>query len=236
MALIARRRLLLAVPALGLSAAQLAGCASPERLPSPASAPPQPTLRPGERWRYAKINRYNGQRLGEQVMQVETVDPVLRVSVSEGPGRALPPEIYADGWSVLQETVWDLVQRFNAPCPLLPRRLAPGASDFWRGTYEVPGYTGHRAWSVRIAAHDWERVQVPAGTFEALRVSRMIAFDHPDLLRSHSQREETLWYAPRVNRWVRREIDGRYVIPGYPPIRAREDRLTWELLDHHLPV
>ena len=55
-------------------------------------------------------------------------------------------------------------------------------------------------WSVRVDARDWERIQVPAGVFEVLRVTRRIAFRHADLHRVESVRNETLWYAPKVNR------------------------------------
>lgn len=227
-----RRRFVVAGAALAAGASGLAGCAKPILVSAPAAPPRPPAVRVGDRWRYAKVNLYNGEQLADQVMRVTAVEPRVRIEVSGSDDQDQPPEIYAGAWNVVQETVWDLVQVFNAPCPLLPRRLEPGAVEHWRGTYQVPGDGWHHAWSVRVQAHGWERVDVPAGRFEALRVTRLIAFQHQDLRRAESRRRETLWYAPQVNRWVRREIDGSHIIPGLPPMGVKEDRVGWVLVAH----
>ena len=227
-----RRGFVLAGAVLTAGAAGLAGCANPARLPAPPAPPPLPSVRVGERWRYAKVNLYNGQTLAEQTMRVAAVEPLVRVEVVDGDGATLPPELHAGPWNLVQENVWDRVQVFSRPCPLLPRRLEPGATEDWRGTYQVPGDSWHHAWSVRIDAIAWERVEVPAGAFEALRILRRIAFDHQDLHRTRSRRVETLWYAPAVNRWVRRDIDGDYARRVVPPMRIGEDRVSWALIEH----
>ncbi|MEN9313815.1 MAG: hypothetical protein RIS35_208 [Pseudomonadota bacterium] len=224
-----RRRLLIAA---GLAAAGLAGCANPARIPPPAAAPLPPSVRIGDRWRYAKINLYNGETLAKQEMRVTALEPLLRIEVTDGNGAGLPPETYVRAWDVVQENVWEQIQVFGTPCPLLPRRLEPGSVEDWRGIYQVPGDSWRYTSSVRIEAHDWERVEAPAGVFDALRVSRRIAFVHQDFRRVGCQRLETLWYAPQVNRWVRREVDGSCVVPGRPPMRVREDRVAWVLLEH----
>lgn len=224
-----RRRFVFGGAALAAGASGLAGCASPNRIPAPGEPPPPPVVRVGDRWRYARINRYNGLPLPDRQLRVTAVEPLIRVEVVDGDGHAFPEETYAGAWNVVQETVWEQLQVFTTPCPLLPRRLLPGAVEQWRGTYQVPGDSWHYASSVRVDAHEWERIEVPAGVFETLRITRRIAFVHPSFLRAASSRMETLWYAPAVNRWVRREIDGEYVIPGRPPMRGREDRVGWML-------
>lgn len=225
-----RRRFVLAGAAMAAGATGLSGCANPARIPAPVVPPPPPMVRVGDRWRYARINRYNGQPLPDLRMRVTAVEPLIRVEVSDGDGREFPAETYTGAWNVVQETVWEQAQVFDPPCPLLPQRLAPGEAGHWRGTYQVAGDSWRYAWSVRIDAHDWERIEVPAGVFEALRITRRIAFVHPSFLRAASSRMETLWYAPAVRRWVRRETDGEYVIPGRPPMRGREDRVGWVLV------
>ena len=76
---------------------------------------------------------------------------------------------------------------------------------------------------------------MPAGEFDALRVERRIYFTHVDLRRSQSVRTEYLWYAPAVNRWVRREWTGQYI--GWPVRRgvAREDWVV-HLLAEYAPA
>ncbi len=218
--------------AAGLGLAGLAGCARPARIAAPAAPPLPASVRLGDRWRYAKINLYNGETVDLQEMHVVALEPLLRIAVSRRDGTALPEETYAAPWRVIQENVWEQTQVFDAPSPLLPDRLEPGSVEDWRGTYRMPQDSWRYAFSVRVKAHDWEDITVPAGRFEALRVSRRIAFAHPDLYRVGCQRQETLWYAPRVHRWVRREIDGACVLPGRPPARVREDRAAWVLLEY----
>lgn len=210
----------------------MSGCANPARIPGPSTPAAPPSVRVGDRWRYAKIDLYRGRTLDEQTMRVAAVEPLLHVEVTGADGRRLTAELYLGPWNVVQETAWEQVQAFGSPCPLLPPRLEPGAVESWQGTWQTPEDSWHYRWSVRTVAHDWERVETPAGVFEALRVSRRIAFSHPDLRRTDCGRIETLWYAPKANRWVRREVDGACMLPGLPPTRLNEDRLAWVLLDH----
>lgn len=223
----ARRRFALQ----GLAAAALpviGGCALFEPPPTGPTAP-APKLRVGDQWRYLKRNLYNRLPIGEVTMRVAALEPQLKIEVTDGDGVRLPDERYASPWEVLQEPAWDLVQTFESPCPLLPDKLAPGTREDWQGAYRVPGDSWRYYWSVRVDAHGWEDVTVPAGRFNALRITRRIAFSHQDFRRDESRRAETLWYAPEVNRWVRREVNGSYVIPGLPRTLVREDWVAWEL-------
>lgn len=84
-----------------------------------------------------------------------------------------------------------------------------------------------------MSAARWEEVRVPGGRFDALRVDRRIAFTHSDFWRIDSQRSETLWYAPAVNRWVQREWTGIYRQYGLPRYGGRrEDWVRWRLLEY----
>lgn len=215
-----------------LSAALLAGCAAPDGLQRPAAAAPR--VRLGDEWRYERINRYNGQRLGETRVRVTAVAPQLRLAVT---GAGAPPdgteEIHAAPWRVLQEPAYDLVQVFETPQPLLPERLEPGAGSFSQTRYRVPGSDDWFYWSAQTDARRWETVEVPAGRFEALRVERRIAFQHQDLFRVRAARIDTLWYAPEVNRWVRREWTGSYRRYGMErEVGQREDWVISNLLEY----
>ena len=63
-----------------------------------------------------------------------------------------------------------------------------------------------------MRAHNWEMITVPAGQFRALRFTNMINFTSGDFSRADSQRQETVWIAPEVGRWVARESTGTYYI------------------------
>jgi hypothetical protein len=227
-----RRRLLAGAGALG--AAALAGCALP-MADAPARPPaPAPRLRVGDQWRYELVNRYNGLRLGEVTMRVSALAPQLRIAVAgAGAPEAGTEEVYAEPWRMLQEPGYDLVQVYETPQPLLPARLEAGASERWLGRYRIAGSDEWLYWSVWAGAVRWEEVNVPAGRFEALRVERRIAFKHSDLWREQSERLDTLWYAPQVNRWVQREWTGTYRRYGIPRfVGQREDWVISRLVEY----
>lgn len=226
-----RQFVLKGATAFGLIAG-LGGCASAVLVPAPATPPPAPVVRVGDRWRYARINRYNGIRLGESTMRVTAIAPQLRIEVVGANDAAGVDEVYSEPWRVIQEPAYDQALIFEVPSPVLPSRLEPGASERYSGPYRMAGDESRRYWSVWVDARNWERVIVPAGSFDALRVTRRAAFEHPDYRRLDSVRVDTLWYAPQVNRWVRREWTGSYRVPGFPPFRNREDWIAWELIEY----
>ena len=236
---LARRRLL-AGAGVAAAGAALSGCALPGAMPDQGSVDlqrppaPAPQVALGDRWRYAQRNRYNDLILGETRFEVIETSPRLRLAVQ---GWGAPPdgteEIHERPWQVLQEPVYDQLQRFETPQPVLPAQLTPGATQRWTGFYQVPGSEDRLEWTVWMRAARWERITVPAGSFDALRVDRRINFRHADLWRTQCERSETLWYAPQVNRWVRREWTGtyrRYSLERY--LLLREDWIASELIEY----
>ncbi|MCL4185413.1 MAG: hypothetical protein KJ011_18425 [Burkholderiaceae bacterium] len=155
------------------------------------------------------------------------------VALRDERGAPLGEERWARAWDVIVEPAYDMVQTFEAPMPLLPERLEPGASRTDSSWYGVPHMSGRQYWRQWLRAAGWERITVPAGTFDALRVERMIDFRHFDIWRELPRRLDIVWYAPQVNRWVRRDWSGEYRWPGRRPVVVFEDRVRWQLLDWH---
>ena len=56
-----------------------------------------------------------------------------------------------------------------------------------------------------MKAEAWETITVPAGQFKALRFVNAIRFVNSDFGRTGSARQETVWFAPEVGRWVVRD-------------------------------
>jgi hypothetical protein len=227
-AVVPARRALLGA-GLGGAALAAAGCASlPERLPArPLSAP---QVRPGDRWRYAVINRYNGEKTGEVIAQVSQASP-LQIELTDEGGRRLGAELYSAPWQVIQEPFYDQIQIFDRPVPLVPWDVPQGDARTDETAYRTAGRDERYAWYVRSRAVQWERLRVPAGEFDTLRVQRDIWFAHTDRSRLSPSRRETLWYAPQVNRWVQREWTGHYHWFGVR-FQLREDWVSWRLLDY----
>ena len=215
-----RRRLLTAGAFAWIGApALLSACATryENRIATPGGIIPAPQVKSGELWRYALINRYNGETINEVRAQVASVQPELRVELSDRSGRRLADEIYDAAWTIRQEPIYNETLVFDRPVPLLPPRLAVGSQQVTRTRYRLSGTGQPHSWHVHMHAKHWERIAVPAGTFDALRIERLIRFEHHDLFRRGSRRMDTLWYAPQVNRWVMREWSGIYLEDGANP-------------------
>ncbi|MCM5570621.1 hypothetical protein M6I34_08880 [Burkholderiaceae bacterium FT117] len=220
------RRLLLA------GAAVLpAACAAPPRLPAPAVPPPRPSVAVGQRWRYETIDLYRRERIGELVATVSGASPLL-VALAGADGAPIGEERWARPWDVELELAFDMPQRYERPMPLLPDRLEPGATRSDTTYFRVPGSDDRLYWQQRVKAIRWERIEVPAGGFDTLRIERFVNFRHVDIWREYPWRLDTLWYAPAVGRWVQREWTGEYRWPGgRSPAILREDWVAWRLLD-----
>jgi hypothetical protein len=210
------------------------GCASPGAMPAPAGLDPLPvpTLRIGDRWRYVLINRYNNIAIGEVAVQVTAVTPLIRLSIDRGAGKPLLEEIYTDPWSVLLETIYSGEPiRFSTPMPVVPQGASSGMNLKSDTRYMTPSSGSEYAWSQRLSVQGWEKVTVPAGSFDALRIVRQIDFVHPDFFRNMPTRTDIAWYAPQVGRWVKRDWTGSYITADLMPRggRAREDWIDWQL-------
>lgn len=229
-----RRRLLLAGSVLP------AACAWPGGGGAPLSAQPSDpgvvnpgvaTLITGDRWRYRETNGYNGQPITEVQYELREVSPRLRLAVTADNGKLRADEIYASPWLVLQDPTYDYPQQFTDPLPVAPANLSPGYSELTSTTYRIVGADRLYPWQQRLQVDGWQRIKVPAGEFDCLRISRRVAFQHFDYLaRLRAERWDTVWYAPRAKRWVRREWSGRYRMPGRQAFPSREDWVISELL------
>jgi hypothetical protein len=77
--------------------------------------------------------------------------------------------------------------------------------------------TGQR-FPVRVngTALGWERIRVPAGEFDALKIKRVVYFDYWETgWRGFSDITELEWYAPTVKQSVRRDFSAMYLTMVY---------------------
>ncbi|MEZ5659724.1 MAG: hypothetical protein R3E83_14675 [Burkholderiaceae bacterium] len=200
-----RRRLL----ALGAAAPLLgAGCATRVAYvpaPSAAAEPAQPLA--GTRWHYQRINLYNDLPLDERVCELESTSPSLTVLWRDPTGRELGRERYAQPWDIVEEPFFGEPLRYAAAVPLMPKPLAAGERRSLQTTFMVLGGNRWLRWRTELSALGWERIEVPAGSFVALRISRISYFEPWQIGRFSARRVETLWVAPEIGRWIRRDLD-----------------------------
>ncbi len=222
-----------------LSPALLVACIAGQ--PYPTSTPlPQPTNPPkvrapqvGQQWVYNVRNVFNQELVDIVTERVASIGPQVRIERSGLKAGRLPDEIQQPWGYVLQDPHWNPPQKFLKPIPLWPEQLVPGWSGFYRDRYQVVGYPDNDYyWGLNIAALQWEGVSVPAGQFPVLKYQNEAPFfTSNDFSRVANYRQEDVWFAPEVGRWVIRRGYGRYLWGGmFWNDAPWEAYLEWELV------
>ncbi len=214
-----------------LPGALIGGCAPYP--PAPVAVVSAPRLKAVETWVYEQINPYNGEyvrTLTDELAQVDGgVEIVQRSSRPQDPVETQ----YGPGpWQLgLERVEPGGGAAFTPPLALVRFPLAPGRS--WHQTITVRDARGARhVWSCVAHALDWERVATPAGSYPALRIVLQRSLGDADAVWNDTMEYEVLWYAPAVQRWVRRELRTERVERAYIP-RVQRDWIVWELTAYH---
>jgi hypothetical protein len=199
---------------------------------------PLPTVRVGDRWRYAVVGRLSGVRSEETRRVIEvTAERIVCEVDSTDANVARGRFVYTRHWNLLSrpapmrpgDSPEDVGEwRWQPFYPQFDFPLLPG--KLWRGTAR----TSNRA-TETVNVHRYEArvleprtVTVPAGSFTALPVRYVSDVategeEPPRLWRN----EETLYYAASVNLFVRAEH--RVVDPAGMPARdAVHELLAYE--------
>jgi hypothetical protein len=239
------------------SAALSAGCAVRE--PGAAATVSAPSIRQpavGQVWRYAKHDLFTRALIDTQVDRVAAIDGRVEIdSIAEAGKKEksslwgaeflrkyvvpretangdLPPEVQEPWGMVLVDPHWAQVQVYERPIPLWPEQLRPGWQTQVSTKYKTPVYQDALAWDQIMRAHAWETISVTAGRFHTLRFTNLIKYQNGDIARSNSVRQETVWFAPEVGRWVARESRGSYYLEDSLVVQPyNENGYRWELLE-----
>lgn len=231
--LLNRRRALL------LTLALPAGCAIQPLgpLPRTAMAPPVGTgsLRTpvvGQSWTYRKLNFFNSAVLDRVEATIAAVGSSVVVKRQSASGVALADEVHEVWGQLRRESIWDYPMTYDALVPLWPGELVPGTKRMVNTHYRVDGGS-FRYWiQTHCAVLGWERITVGAGTFDALRIERLVRLAHTDHSRLWTLRQDTMWLSLEVGNWVARETSGRYWQPNggwNRQTESLEDHFRWEL-------
>jgi hypothetical protein len=217
----------------------LSGCISSQPypvgvvLPSPETTPKVRAPKVGQEWVYTVRNVFNQAVVDTVTERVVAVDKEVRIERIGVKAGRLPDEIQSPSGFVLQDPHWSPPQLFQQAIPLWPEQLIPKSTAFYRTRYQVPGYPSSTYyWGLNINAVQWERMSVPAGQFLTLKYQNVSPyFESNDIFRVANYREEDVWLAPEIGRWVIRRGFGRYITPGvFWGDAYWEDYLEWELV------
>jgi hypothetical protein len=233
-----------------------AGCAARgAEMPSPSVSPP--TVRApavGQSWRYAKHDYFTGRIVDTQIDRVSKIGRSVEIeSHSETAGdkpitlpswgdswwqeymgnaaalAPIPTEVQKPWGMIIIDPHWSEIQAFEKPIPLWPSQLVPGWSVTVGTYYKDPNSQEKMPSQLTMRAQHWESVTVPAGHFNALRYYNIIDFRFNNASeRTAAIRQENIWLAPEIGRWVKRESRGIYrEAVGY---EVKESSYRWQLL------
>lgn len=203
-------RLILAVISL-----LVASCATqlPQTPPSGVAAEvsaPQPKA--GSFWRYAVIDGFTRIPRGTVEYRVAGVDADV-VTVDVSTDRQQSTELYSRDGNWLRRPATNMQEfTFSPAYRAFDFPLTAGKKWAARATATDPA--DGRKFPVIIEAQvlGWEKVRVPAGEFDALKVRRHVFLDYwQQGERGQSVIMETDWYAPALQQVVRRDNTSKYL-------------------------
>lgn len=232
----------------------LGGCAAPlSQIPPPgiSAAVPAPEIKVGDAWTYRVQDGFTRIQRGDQRHEVIEVG-ADRIRVAGPVERSDGIQIYDREWNWLKRPATNLQTFEYTPAyQAFAFPLAPGKR--WRARVIATDPMDGRRFPVWIdgAVLGWERVKVPAGEFDALKIERWVYFEYWEhAVRGRSVIREYEWYAPAAKQSVRREASSEYWTylaggtshPGFLKVRDKsngggpryvpDDWLIYELVSH----
>ncbi len=190
--------------------------AAPTSRPAPRFTVGQPVARPdvavGDRWRYQVTDLYTDLKhlVDVEVQSVTasriyTHSSVTNTEIGIASGSATKKiQVWDRDWNLLR----DGVTENSAPQPGFQFPLNTGKR--WESTNKL--LRDEATWREEYSGHitGWEKITVPSGTFDAVRVELKgyAFFDHPSYMASASgPTTEIIYYSPAAGRVIKREIE-----------------------------
>ena len=210
-----------------LLVAMVAGCvATPplsQQAPAgmPASIAP-PDIAAGNNWTYRVRDGFTGLSRPDQHHEVVSASGG-RIEVAGNVERGDGKQIYDRDWNWLRRPATDLQTfEYQPAYQAYAFPLTPGKT--WHSETIATDPRDGRRFPVKIDARvlGWERVRVPAGEFDALKIERRVSIGYWEYsTRGGSMIREYDWYAPSVKWAVKREAEAMYL--SYTGFHAAAD-------------
>lgn len=176
-----------------------AGCAGSLPQTPPAGLPAKvtaPEVRVGDDWKFSLHDGYTKLPRGTLDYRVTAITADTITVQLRHEGRE-STERYTRDWNWRERPMTNLQNfRYEPPYPALPFPLEAGKT--WRAYVNATDSATGRVNKVRIDGKvvGWERVKVPAGEFDTLRVQRVVYAGNSDYFLSEDQITEIDWYSP----------------------------------------
>lgn len=195
---------------------------------------PAPKLGVGDQWLY-KIT--DNLRMGQATMLVAEVVSIkagtatLHLTYSNQYGHSeTTAEIDAAGGMIVGALKNQDTRRFPAPIELYDFPLEPGKS--WRQTVDTIGPETQLPAQILVYGNVQGQtvVTVPAGTFNAIYLYRILQLDDEQHWRTRTTREDAVWFDPEMKTAVREQRNAYYVENSGRSSFVNSERTTSELV------
>jgi hypothetical protein len=205
---------------------------------APASISP-PQVKVGDFWEYRVRDAYTGLDRGLYRYEVSHADANRIVVDVTRDGQRVDSLVYAAGWNGLEHPLTNLQRfRYEPAFPAYAYPLEPGKT--WYTVVNATDPVSRQSYRVHTRGKvlGWERISVPAGEFDALKVQRQVFAGNSDAVRSQEIADETDWYVPALGRAARSQASSEHFDNsrgggnggGEYPLRIRGDWLVAELV------
>ena len=177
------------------------------------AAPAAAASSAGDTYVYQYVNAYNKEVRGKLHYQVDRVE-ADRITVSVSPDTAEVGWAHSETYTKEGNWLQNLVESHGVPeayefataYPAYVFPLDPGKSWSVRVNATVPGtYTPSRSVRVDGEVIGNERIRVPAGEFDTIKVKRIVYTGDTYFTRQETRVTEFDWYVPALGRPVRTE-------------------------------
>ncbi|MCE2949712.1 MAG: hypothetical protein ACK515_15265 [bacterium] len=176
--------------------------------------------RPGSELTYRISNGYNGEPRANAVHRFDAAGSRLEGLVYEEAGAGgfgrpvanlVARQFDARGDLVAWERADGSRTTFDPPLRPLPFPLVPGQTTRQDVLARVDGDPRPRRVVMMVRVGGWETVDVPAGRFRALRITRDLWLGDFEFHRTETRRTEIDWYAPDAGTVVRASEDSGHM-------------------------
>ena len=196
-------------------------------------AVPAPDHRAGDAWTYVARNGYNNETLGNWRYAVAAAaGGETRIAITRSATDAPSVEIATADGGFREHALPNLPRyRFDPPFVAYGFPLAPGRS--WDHTVSAYNTATQRSQKVRVLGWvtGWERIRVPAGEFDTLKIARATYAGDGDFWRTQTEIYESDWFAPQIGAIIKHEERSQWIqrtYRGHPLYQG--DRTTLELI------
>jgi hypothetical protein len=199
-----------------------------------------PVLKSGESWTYRELEAYGMRReLARWTMEVvESGSSGARLTVRSSTDEAAAEVRFAEPGQLTAGILSRQVApgRIDPPLLLRPYPLTEGRRWEQEVSRLEPTSGAQRRVHLSGRVVGWEKVRVPAGEFDALKIERVLYLGDAGRFRTQTRRVEEEWYVPSLKAPIRLRIWEEANDPTVPRILryTLSNRELYELVEYRV--